>query len=481
MGGLEGAFRHHGGGRSDKSRAAMLHRAIGVVLEDASALKLGKLYDQLLDDGVLDFIDPLLERIMETRDLDAKRLEELATWLARNAPDREPVKVAMAILGVISGADHSELLLTLGRHENFTLYAAVALTNRAGPDAEPKLFELAQHVEGWGRIQIVERLARTRDDAIKAWLLREGYKNSVMYEYLAYTCASVGGLRRALEQDSVDAALLAGAGDLIGALITGGPAPGIDDYADGAAAVERYVYHLGAAPTEISQLLALSMIRSFLDEPGDWQAREARGWTPALRATLRAQLVPLMDLPRWQDLVSAGLASADRDTFGVAAHAARGLGLDTWDHHFARLASGVGDGWYFVMQTDDPARIDRVVALAEQVLPLDAIAIGPAREIGIGRAWANHGHLDFVLQDLRRWPGKGWPLIRAGIRSPVVRSRHMALRALSLWGKDRWPAGADELLRATLDDEPVAEVRAEFETLLAGKQIEDPEIDDEAP
>jgi hypothetical protein len=150
-GGLDGAFGHHGGGRSDKSRRAMLYRAIGVVLEDASALKLGKLYDQLMDDGVLDFIDPLLARISETRDLDAKRLEELATWLVRNAP----------------------------------------------------------------------------------------------------------------------------------------------------------------------------------------------------------------------------------------------------------------------------ARIDRVVALAEQVLTLDAIATGPAREIGIGRAWASHRHLDFVLQDLRRWPGKGWPLIHAGMRSPV--------------------------------------------------------------
>jgi hypothetical protein len=57
----------------------------------------------------------------------------------------------------------------------------------------------------------------------------------------------------------------------------------------------------------------------------------------------------------------------------------------------------------------------------------------------------------------------------------------MALRALSPWGKGRWPAGADELLHATLDDEPVAEVRAELEILLAGKQIEDPEIDHEAP
>jgi hypothetical protein len=474
---MDGAFGHHGGGGSEKSRAKMLHRALKVVLEDASSVKLKKLYEQLLQEGILDFIDPLLERIIEKQDLDAQRLEELALWIAKNAPDREPVKFAIAVLGVIPGSDHSELLLTLGRHEEFTLYAAVALSNTPGDGAEKKLFELVQHVDGWGRIQIVERLAETNDAQIKSWMLREGYKNSIMYEYLAYTCAVAGGLRAELEKDNVDAAILGVAADIIQALITGGPAEDMDDYADGAVVVDRFLHHLGDQPKEISYLVAVNYVGRFLDEEkADWTARAKRGWTPELRERLSARASAIKALPHWKAVIREGLASEDRVVFYRAEQAAKAIGIDTWDHQFARLEGGKDDGWYFVMQTDDPARIDRVIALAEKTLPLDEIASGPADEMGLGPEWANHSHLDFVLQDLRRFPGKGWTLIRAGARSPVVRNRHMALRALSPWGMEQWPPDAKALLESTLKDEPDEDVRKEIETLLAGKEIEEPQL-----
>lgn len=147
--------------------------------------------------------------------------------------------------------------------------------------------------------------------------------------------------------------------------------------------------------------------------------------------------------------------------------------VDQQQHHFNRLKEGSGDSWYAVMQTDDPKRIDEVLQLAESTIPLDEIATGPAEEMGLGPEWAHHSHLDFVLQDLRRFPGKGWPSIRTGARSPVVRNRHMALRALSPWGKDRWPTEAPALLERALQEEPDEDVRSEIETLLAGKQLED--------
>ena len=68
-------------------------------------------------------------------------------------------------------------------------------------------------------------------------------------------------------------------------------------------------------------------------------------------------------------------------------------------------------------------------------------------------------------------------MIRAGIRSPVIRNRHMALRALSPWGIERWPSGAEAVLRATLPEEPNKDVRDEIELLLAGKQIEEPKLE----
>jgi hypothetical protein len=67
----------------------------------------------------------------------------------------------------------------------------------------------------------------------------------VMEEYLAYTCATAGGLQAALSEDAVDRELLTSSGELLAALIRGGPAQDINDYADGARVIELFLGHTG--------------------------------------------------------------------------------------------------------------------------------------------------------------------------------------------------------------------------------------------
>jgi hypothetical protein len=474
-GGLDGAFGHHATAGRNTEVAERVGEALRAALADADAASLTALYALLREASAVDYVDALLDDVSRDAGIDPVRLHALAEWLAREAPDREPVKVALALLGLSIDERDAELLRTLARHDELTLYATLALSKlRAG---ERHLFDLARALDGWGRIQLVERLATTRDPEIKGWLLREGYKNSVMYEYLAYTCATAGGLREALAEDRVDEALLAGAGDIIEALIAGGPAEDMSDYADGAAATELYLAHLGAEPRKLEQLLVVAAVLGFLDGAVVWAPYEAHGWTAERRAKMRERCVAIERLPHWPEIVRAGLASPERVAFARADQAARALGIDTWTNHFERLEAGDDDGWYFVMQTDDPDRVDRVLALASARIPLDAIATGPGDEIGLGPRWKHHGHLDFVLQELGRFPGKGWTLIRAGIRSPVVRNRHMALRALSAWGRARWPADARPLLEQAAKDDPDENVRAELGALLRGEPLERPGAD----
>ena len=59
-----------------------------------------------------------------------------------------------------------------------------------------------------------------------------------------------------------------------------------------------------------------------------------------------------------------------------------------------------GSGWYAVMQLADEQRIDRIIALAEQELPLEAIAAGPAMTLGVGPEFAAENAVGFILQDL---------------------------------------------------------------------------------
>ncbi|MFD1079345.1 hypothetical protein [Longispora fulva] len=78
--------------------------------------------------------------------------------LASRSSRREPVKLGLALMGLFPVVRHRDLLFTLGRHEEFTLFAAVALAN-GEEDPVDDLWQLARNVTGWGRIHLVERSA----------------------------------------------------------------------------------------------------------------------------------------------------------------------------------------------------------------------------------------------------------------------------------------------------------------------------------
>ena len=470
-GGLDGAFGHHAGSADGSETAATIFAALREFTEKSSSERAAALYALLTEHSALDHVDPLLEAVYLSDDLDPARVRIVARWLAGEAADREPVKVGIALLGLFPAVENRDLLLTLGGHDEFTLYTAVALVN-ASETAERDLFELARHVDGWGRIQLVERLAGTRDEEIKGWMLREGYKNTVMYEYTAYVCATSGGLLDALRAPHPDEALLEGAGEILAALVTGlgGPAEGIDEYQDGAEATELWLGHLQDGEVGLKHLVAVGEIRSFLE--GETEKQDpAPGWVQR-QASLTELIRAILSRPELEHRVREGLTSRDAGTFWAATGAARVLGIDTWETYFRRLREGEPQ-WYFVMQTDDPERVDRVVSLAEQRLPLDRIGSGPADELGLGPGFGDQSALGFVLQDLGRFPGKGWPLIRAGLQSPVTRNRNMALRALGTWDKDEWPSDAGIRLQAALEQEPNEHTREQIRRVLAGESLED--------
>lgn len=477
-GALDGIFGHHVDSKEDEARAAALMEALVEASMTPSKATLERFYALVSAEGSVSLANGLMDKVATRKDLDLGRIRSLARWLVTQAPDRGSVKVGLAVLGMFQGETDKETFLILGRHDEFTLFAAVALTNSL-QNPEPSLLQLAKAVDGWGRIQAVERLRNTKTPEVKAWLLREGYRNSIMHEYLAHLCATTGVLRPALEAASIDDGLLDGAGDLLSALVTGqgGPAEGIDDYADGAVATTHYLRHLRShlSRAPIRHVGVLGQLAAYLDdEEAGWDPRAPRGWTPEVRRDLRAQVGELLSAPRWRALIEEGLTSPDAVGFHDADRAATALGIDTWEHNFDRVASGeAGHNWYAISHTKDRERMMRVVSLAERRLPLERIATGPGKSLGIGPEWRPHGELDFVLQELGAFPGLGWPLIQAGLRSPVVRNRNMALRAVAGWGRPQWPSQVEAALQDARRQEPDPEVRARLDRVLAGQPFAD--------
>jgi hypothetical protein len=472
-GAMDGVTTHHMG-KGDN--AEDVQKTVELVLaysHQPTATNKAALYEHVIAANIVSIIDRVIEALLKEDGISHERLYELAYSFVTESPDREPVKFGIAILGLFRQPANQELFQTLGRHDEFTLFCAVALAN-ASNDYEEAVWTLARNVVGWGRIHVVERLARTENPAIKNWLLREGFRNSVMYEYLAGTCARAGGLLAALSEDHVDRELLTAAGEIIQALIAGGPAEGIGDYEDARPVIESYLRHMESSAETIEDFLHVASIKGYLDEDDShWKARLDNSWSNDCREMLRAICHSILGRPEWRDRILAGLSSENEVAFFHADQAAKALAIDTWGVHCQRLQQKPADPtrWYHVFALCNEERIGKVIQLAETNLDLETIATGASDKLGLGPGFQQHSCLDFVLQGLRRFPGSGARLIEAGLKSPVARNRNMAVAALADWSGDEWPGGLHRSLEMAAETEPDEGLRERMGKALRGESL----------
>lgn len=453
-GALDGVTGHHfNRAEADQiqDRAKPILGALTRLLKQSSQEHILALYRELQEDTLLSIADVLQEQVktnLLTNDIRNSRVAEVGRYFATKGADRQSIKFGILLLE-LSGedSDHS-VLETLAAHDEFTLYAALALC-KLSSNPEDVLWHVAQKVHGWGRVQVVERLDGTENPAIRAWMLRGGFRNDIMDEYLAGISARTGRLHDALSANEVDSALLDGAAGIIKALLCGGPADSIDDYPEGSIAIREYLRH--AAQTSglsLEHLLCIGRLRYFLSDATGWEDRYARGWTSASRDEMLSTCTRLKGCPDWKLKIDGALHSPDNRVFYQADAAAQELGIDTREIHFDRVRSEPlkSSSWYRLLQQTNEDQIQEILIFAAGVLPLEEIATGPADSLGLGEKYAAHRALDWILQDLKRFPGHGWEFIKIGLQSPVTRNRNMALNALLEWPRPSWPEQAVPLL-----------------------------------
>jgi hypothetical protein len=417
--------------------------------------------------SAIEVVDDVLRALPESP-VPRASVHALGIELTTKSAHREAVKLGLALLGLAGGPLDREVLLTIGRHEEFTLYTAVAIARSIRP-AEPALWELAQLVRGWGRIHLVEKLRGTEDPAIQAWIFHEGFRNSIMDEYLAGVAATTGGLVVRLRDPHPSDATLDAACDIVRTLIAGGPVEHMDRYEDGALAVDLLVGHLGRSAATLNHLVTATAIERFLDdEEADWTSRASVGWTAELRERLLRTCREIRGREEWPNVVGDGLASDDPKQTWLADIAARELGIETFDTYWRRLlVDPLGGEWSAALRLADESTIGQLVDLATRSLPLDAIATGPGDLLGLGKEFRPHQALDFIVQGLAPFPGRGWPLVMAALRSPVIRNRNIAIRTLRARGPEHRPTEARAAIERAAAEEPESAVRERLRDLLA--------------
>lgn len=477
-GGIDGAYGHHGGGGKQEEDAEAVFNAFQTLLKRPSTKHLKSFYQSLLSVSALDVIDILIPRITNSENL-PQHVLMVGYWLASKAPDREPVKFGLAIVGLFQIADLTDLVTLLGRHDEFTLFSSVALL-RMHEEPDKHLWELAKNVDGWGRIQIVERLAETTNPKIRDWMLRKGYKNSVMYEYLACICAETGDLLNALKTSPPDEELLSAAGDIINALIAGigGPGKGMLDYRDGAAATLEYVNHCENKELSLQQFLIFERIHDFVTRDSQTESKRDLGWSSELCSEVAIKAKAIIGRDDWKkkaiSAIEDNLLVEQSPQFNFAIEAARSLGIDVWTYYYSRQKALNDSNWYFLMQTDNHERIAQVIELAETTLPLEEVPHFPPSPFAQGSLYKILNALEILAQELRHYPGMGWKIIKTSLKSPSIRGRNMAIQALQNWGKGNWPEDAIPALKEAYEKETQTDVAETIEKLLSSSDAEPP-------
>jgi hypothetical protein len=415
-------------------------------------------------------MDRFVGAVVAAKVRDRTRMRDLARWLCVAGVRREQVKVGLALLGVYGTADDVDLVTTLGLLEELTLYAAVAVTNLlAEPDLA--LLDLADQVDGWGRIHCVRRLRASTRPEVRRWLLYGGYHNRVMVEEIAFVCASTGRLLDALRSDPADE-LLDHAGALLAALAIGGPAEDMRDYADGGAALAAYLYRMRSAPATLRRLRDLRTLDDYLHRWADGNERI----DATERDRLTAAATEVLARPEWRDVAAAALHSDDLNEVKSAITLVRGFGLDPVPTVRRWLPSAPQDAylWQTLVNAADADGIRELVALADQLLPFSALPRGPAQDLGAGPGYEAVHCLDVLLQRLREFPGEGERAIRAGLESRVTRCRNMALRAVEAWPVDARPADLTDTVTRMAWSDPDDSVKKRARRIAAGLPGDEP-------
>jgi hypothetical protein len=404
-----------------------------------------------------------LEAVAEDHNLVRANLAVFARWVCDYGTDRNVVKSGMALLGTSGSPDDVAVLRRLGLLEELSLYAIVAL-RRIATDPEEIIFDLAQQVVGWGRIQAIRHLRNSQRPDVRSWLIRGGAENLIGTEKVALIAASTGHLREALEGPA-DEALLDGAGDLLRALALGGGAPGdMPAYGDEEPALSAYARHMSNATLSLKRLNHLIGLERYLRH----RAAESSHLTPERRTELLAQFHTIVTRPEWMQLVQAKLLSSDLQEVKQAMALATRFQIDDTEFALSWLSREPFDAylWQSVLRRPNGDPLSAVLDLAERTIPLERLSTGAVDDPGFGPGYEADFALQLILLRLKRAPGLGWNLIRAGLNGRVNGTRSTAVAALAAWPRETWPDETAGLLRSLEWREPQASIRKAVRELL---------------
>lgn len=427
------------------------------------------------NEGVIGIIDEFLQTVVNESLPIQPYLFNYAKDLATKTDKRNAVKFGIAILGLCQNKSVLNDIKILGLHDEFTVYSSVSI-EYLSDDVVNDLWELAQKVDGWGKIQLVDRLTRLElAEPIKDWLLLNGYKNSIMYEYLAYTCAINGELHKKLESEQIEHKLFKSTSDIIEALIAEhNPAEDITSYFFASQIIQDFVRHAKNHVADISDFNALHKVKDFLSElQNNIGEQKKNGWNQDIISNCLIEIVEILNSRDWKIVTYEDLKSKNNEIYWNAKKASEKLGIDLWEIIWSRLGENPIDSssWYDVTHYSKSEHSDEIINFALKHLPLDELATGPKDSPGFGENYNKHASLDYVITYLKNYPKKGEKIILTALKSPVTRNRNIAISVLDKWKQENWSPEIEREIRYLREIEPNKDTKENIERLLNRQEL----------
>lgn len=360
--------------------------------------------------------------------LGVKKILGAAFRITQESTSVELVKIGIGLFGLTDywGTDKAidsaeKVLSNLALYEEFTSYVVFAISSWAAGNRIT--FQIAQTVDGWGKIYAVEQLEPETEE-IREWILREGCSNGVMDAYLGLECAVKGDLISALRQESLDDQLFNSVAIIINALLDEGPVSGISAYEHAKEALMLFLRHAQEHTHSINHL---------------WRILQVQKWAEDAKVDYKdevfAQCVEITQCACWQDkIISIVERHDDAFEFFCACKSADQLGIDISAALFDVVTADPIEYHSYIPQLfRSSERASEMILLCENVLPLEKLARGMGDYSFPDTLIQEYFCLDFILSELAAYPLQGVKLVQTGLNSPLVRNRNMACHALSGW------------------------------------------------
>ena len=400
-----------------------LVKLLGEQLQNPSEKTRKAIYEKVIYDHITTYGGDFIRAVKE-KDWEDEKIQEEAKWFLENAAHREVVKFALVLLGTTKCDEYKELIRNIGRHEEFTGYAILAL-KKGTYQWNESVFELATSLNGWGKIAAVSILNPTSKE-IKEWLITSGCENNVANEALAYTCAVKGDLDVALEEEVISEQLFNGVTKIISSLLSKQATETMDDYAYAQEVMMEYLRHAKTMLTSQEHFNTIIEIDNYINEDDDvWETRYNGEWRPHLREAVKKELAYFKNEKQWLEKAQKDLeTTVSSDALATL----KFFDIDITDIVFEKLKDDSSNIVLIteVIKMDDQLAMNKLCSIVLDTYDFDSLTMEQLIAFQV------------ILDYLDDYEGSGKKLVYHALNYDLEGVQEKGLYVLNVWNPSVW-------------------------------------------